>query len=270
MKDEKYQPLKVTVKLRSQVMIDRWQPLDGILGATVIEDPELRERKRQAARYHFYKVNCEKWGRAETDEWYTSHVDHKTGKLKYGYIPQPIWNGHSLPLATWGHGVEHMLWVYRSSRAFPVGEYERDVVHFTKRLDWLAAQDLVKPVDRKINIGKGEFVAKYLPYQTLAVDALEWYVCGLRDEIEAILDVIYSIGKKRRRGYGFVKQWCVEPVERDLSVFTPDGELMRPVPAELLERMDVTGDFEYSFCTFRPPYWKTQFAARCAVGGYRE
>lgn len=257
-----YQPLRVVATLRSQVMLERWPCLDGILGATVAEDPELRDRARAARRYSFYLENCRKHGRAATDEWYANSP-------KYGAIPDPVWSGHFLPLDVFGHGVEHALWVYCASAARPVGAFEMDTVHFTKRIDWLAAADYVRPADKNINVGKGEFTAKYIPYQTIAVEALEWRVRGLREEVQAILDVTYSIAKKRRRGYGFIQQWTVEPVELDESVFDRDGNLTRPVPAELLERLDIAGDFDYEYTTYRPPYWRTDYAARCAVRGQR-
>lgn len=257
-----YQPLRVIATLRSQIMLERWPCLDGILGATVAEDPDLRERARAARQHHFYRINCAKYGRAATDEWYANSP-------KYGAVPPPVWNGHFLPLDVFGHGIEHALWVYCASAAAPVGEFEMDTVHFTKRIDWLAAGDYVRPADKKINVGKGEFTAKYVPFQTVAVDALEWRVRGLADEVQAILDVTFSIAKKRRRGYGFVQRWTVEPVEVDESVFAAGGCLVRPVPAKLLELMNISGDFQYEYTTYRPPYWKTEFADRCATRGRR-
>lgn len=261
--DNAYEPLRVVATLRSAIMLDRWLPLDGILGATAIDDPDIRERARAARQHHFYQLNCRKYGREETDKWYHDSP-------KYGRIPPPVWHGHFLPLAVFGHGLEHGLWCYCSSYAAPVGEYEMDTVHLTKRIDWLAAHDYVRATDRKINVGKGEFLVKYMPYETIVVQALEWRVFGLRDEIQDILNVTFSIGKKRRRGYGFVQRWDVQPVNDEESVFTTAGELARPVPADLLEQMNVTGDFEHEFTTFRPPYWQTKYAAKCAVRGKRK
>jgi CRISPR type IV-associated protein Csf3 len=258
-----YEPLRVVAELRSQVMVERWPMLDAVMAATVIDDGQSRERARQARRYYFYLKNCRKHGRQETDDWYRKSE-------KYGYIPEPVWNGHFLPLGVFGHGLEHGVWTYRCSTATPVGDYELDTVHFTKRIDWLGAVDYVQAADRKINIGKGAFVSQYIPYQTVAVEALEWHIFGVAEEVGAILDAALSIGKKRRRGYGVIKRWHIEQAADDESVFTRDGYLARPVPVDLLDEMHITGDFEKEFCGFRPPYWQYKNIRTCAVRGRRQ
>jgi len=247
---KEYEALVVRAELMAPVIFDRWQPLDGILAAAIIEDPELRQVSRRRRTYRrVMKDHGEEAARRYFEERGWALPSGKT---------------HFVPLAVWGHGGEHGLWVYCSSWAIP-GEYERDVVHFTKRVNFEQVERWVRPQRKRVYTAKKEFASKYLPFQTVVTESLTWYVKGLRKEIEEALGTVRSIGKKRRRGYGVVRRWRVEAREEDWSVFGPGGALMRPVPGELLERMGVEGEFEYAFTTYRPPYWEGRWVARCAV-----
>jgi len=249
-----YEALVVQAELMAPVMFDHWQPLDGILAATVIEDPELRQRSRQARTYR--RVRSEH-GTEAAEEYF---------RERGWELPE---HEHFLPLDVWGHGQGHALWVYCSSWAIP-GEYERDLVHFTRRINFEQVERYVRPRDTRIYTAKSEFAAKYIPFQTVVTDALTWHVVGIKEELEEALALVRSIGKKRRRGYGVVRRWTVtEEADGQARAVFADGMLARPVPARLLELMDIEGEFEYSFTTYRPPYWAARWATRCAVAGRR-
>ena len=250
MSGDSYENLVVRADLMSPVILDRWLMLDGILAAAVIEDPDHRQRSRY---YRNYRRMVKRHGLEET---------RRIFKEKGWEIP--VAGGHFLPLAVWGHGHKHGLWVYCSSWAIP-GEYEHDLVHFSRRLNFEQVDQWVEPRQKRVYTGKGEFAAKWMPFQTMVTEYLTWYVRGLRDEIESVLVNVHSIAKKRRRGYGVVRQWTVEESENDYSVFGPGGKLMRPVPARLLETLGVQGEFEYALTTYRPPYWDARYVARCAI-----
>jgi len=252
--DDYYESLIVRAELMSPVALDRWQPLDGILGATIIEDPELRQRDRLVRRW---RRGVRKYGRAGTLRYF-----HEQG----WEVPDRL---HFMPLAVWGHGENHSLWVYRSSWAIP-GEYEHDLVHLAKRVDFEQVDRYVKTRHKRVYTAKGEFASKYIPLQTVVTDALTWYVRGNYDDLQEMLPLVRSIAKKRRRGYGLVRRWTVERTEHDLSVFSPDGALMRPVPINLLNKLGINGEFQREFTTYRPPYWDGRYATLCAVSGTRE
>ncbi|RMG91201.1 MAG: hypothetical protein D6706_18455 [Chloroflexi bacterium] len=246
-----YQALRVTAELMAPVILDRRQPLDGILAATRIEDPELRRRDREFRRF---KRNVERFGYENAVAWWKQH----------GWeVPEDC---HFLPLAVFGHGHEHGLWVYCSSFAI-LDEYERGLTHFHKRLDWELAGQWVEPSHKRIQTGKGEFKNQRVPLMYQAVNTVTWYVKGNYNEIVETLNQTYELFKKRNRGYGQVRSWQVEQIEHDRSVFSEDGEIMRPVPARLLESMGIEGNFVYEYTTYRPPYWQPRYATRCAVGG---
>jgi hypothetical protein len=249
-----YTPLKITATLMAPVIFDRWQPLDGILGAAIIEDPELRQRSR---RHRTYSRILRDRGLEAVE----AHFARKDW-------PLPPQRAHFLPLAVWGHGQVHGLWVYCSSWAIPSEQHERDLVHFARRVNFEQVDRYVKPQKKRIYTAKGEFSAKYIPFQTISTTTLAWYVLGIEDEINEILPLIRSIGKKRRRGYGTIRRWTVDPIPTDKSIFSGEA-LMRPIPIDLLDRLNIAGDFQHAYTTYRPPYWKPQFAARCAISGQR-
>lgn len=254
-----YQNLVVRAELSAPVILDHWQPLDGILAAAIIEDPELRERSRAARRYARFRQFADRNG-----------YDHELAiyRARFGADPDPVWGGHFLPLDLWGHGHMHAVWVYASSYAQP-DSYELDTVAFTKRVDFQAAADwLPRPTkSQKIQTGKGEFKPLYLEYQLTVTDAITWYVRGIADEIEPALSLIRSIGQKRRRGYGTVRHWSVAAADEDSSVLTAAGQIMRPIPLSLLAKLGYTGDPQTAYTTYRAPYHNPTWATSCAVSG---
>ncbi len=251
-----YVPLRVTARLMAPVIIDRQMPLDGLLGAIIITDPEFRRKDREARR----------WRRAVAKY---GVEDSKRFFREQGWpIPAPG-HEHFVPLAVWGHGKGHGVWVYCSSWAMPGDDAEQGTVFFNKRLDIKAMTDWIEPRRTRIETGKGELKNAHVPFLYTVTETLTWYALGLKTEIERLLDLTYAIGKKRARGFGEVRAWEVEQIEADSSVFDPDGNLMRPIPAMLLEEMNVRGEFKYSYTTYRPPYWEPRWVAKCAVAGKR-
>jgi hypothetical protein len=248
-----YESLKVTAFLNNPVILDRNQPLDGILSAAIIESPVLRKKYFNEVRR--FKRNVEKYGRADAEAFW---------REKGWEIPQE----HFLPLAVWGHGGDHGLWVYCSSWAL-YDEQARGIVHFNHHFDAeLAERVLASPArSRKIQTGKGEFKSEHIPFQYRVMEMMTWFVEGDAGAIREVLAGVRAIAKKRNRGFGSVRRWTVEPLDEACAVFTLQGILMRPVPVDLLNRLNVVGEFEYAFTTYRPPYWDGRYVARCAVAG---
>ena len=252
-----YIPLVVRASLMAPVIFDRPQPLDGIIAAAVIENPVLRERSRHA---RFWRRLIGDRGRDGARAYFQSK----------GW-PIPANDGHFVPLAVWGHGVISGMWVYASSWAMFEGEHERALVHFNKRLNTLQVLDLMDPsaMPRRVYTGKGEFKNIRLVFEATSVDTLVWHLCGDLDALQDILPLVHSVGKKRRRGYGVVRRWTITPEDTDRSVFDESGNLMRPVPVDLLRAMRVKGEFEVAYTSYRAPYWDPRYATRCAVSGRR-
>jgi hypothetical protein len=248
-----YLPLKVAVHLMSPIILDRNQPLDGILGALIIVQPDARQRDRENRR----------WLRAVRKYGYANSVEYF--EARGWHIPDGP--AHFVPLGTWGHGQAHGLWVYCASWAMPAGEVEIATTHFNKKIDGLLFSDWVEG-DFKVDPAKGRTKAEHIPFLYSVCDVLEWHCYGLKEEITRLLDFAESIGKKRMRGFGNVREWTVEVEESNRSVWNGDM-LMRPVPIELLSQVGITGVFEKRFTTYRPPYWDGRYVAQCAVCGRR-
>jgi len=242
------EPLLVTAWLRDPIILDRNQPLDGILAATIIETPELREKDRH---YRHFRRNVGKYGEASARAYWAS---------KGWELPA---HPYFIPLKVWGMGHGHGLWVYCSSWATVQGE--SGVTYFNSHFDIELAERF--HLRGKVSTGKGELKSEHIPLQYTVTEKLSWYVLGWKEEIEKILSVTYALAKKRNRGYGGVRKWTVESVEEDMSVIAPDGQIMRPIPLTLLEKMNLRGNFQLAWTTYRPPYWDGRYVARCAVGG---
>lgn len=251
-----YEPLKVVAELMSPIILDRQMPLDGLLGALIIGDPEFRRSDRENRRW---RRAVAKYGRRDSERYFAER----------GWMI-PDTPAHFIPLAVWGHGQQHGFWVYCSSWAIPEAGIPQGVAYFNKRLSVRQMTEWIEPGRTRIHPGKGEFKSEHIPFLYSVTPTLTWYVCGMRADIEQLLSVAFSVAKKRARGFGNVRQWHVEPMQSDCSVFSPRGELMRPIPLKLLEAQNITGDFQHQFTAYRPPYWTGRYVDLCAVAGTRD
>lgn len=250
-----YEPLEITCHLRQPVILSYPMPLDGIVQAEIITNIDQRELSR---RRRFWRRCVQDRGEDGARAYFAERGFEVPGD-----------GGHFGPFAVWGHGRAHGLWVYASSFA-QIEDGQRGSTYFTKRLnvsqilDWVTIRE-----GMRLETNKGEFKSEYIIVETTVTDCLRWYVNADRLRLEGILHGIYSIGKKRRRGFGEVRKWDINPVPRDYSIFNVDGYLMRAVPARLLEKLGITGDFAYQYTTYRPPYHSPRYAEKCAVSGKR-
>ena len=244
-----YESLVVRAQLAAPVALDRWEPLDGLLGWAVAFFPDLREESR--LRRHALRL-----------------AQNEGRRPDYGRI------GNFIPLSIWGHGLIPGRWVYCSSYALPEGEVSWDTVYWNKRFDSEAAARWLDPEARKqkVNSRSGPLRAYHMPLPVRSPAALVWHVYGDRHRLRNLCARLMAIGKKRAYGYGKVISWSVESEDdgQDRSVFGPEGALMRPVPADLLEAAGVEGQFEYGYFSYRAPYWDSRYFDRCAVLGRAE
>ena len=250
-------PGVVRAEFASGVAVDQFFTLDGLLGSLIIRTPEYREADRMRRRYARY---VEDRGR----EWALDEFERK------GWQVPAAGARHFLPLAVWGHGLSHRLWVYASSAAAPDDPWEFDTVYWTRRTDSAQVVDFVDEEDlpARIETGKGPYKAFHQALPLIVTAGLTWHVCGDLAKIEGLLNEAPYIGKKRSQGYGRVKRWVVEAETLDCSVWRGD-DLMRPVPAALLNLAGVEGEFDYGYYGFRPPYHDARNLTLCAVRGRR-
>lgn len=250
---EAYQPLKITAEMMAPVIINHYMPLDAILASLIISYPGFKQRFRE---YRRWQRSVDKYGKSQA----------------YAFFKKQGWEvpnrpSHFLPLAVYGHGQEHNLWVYSASRALGVEAQPIGMTHFNKRLEVTQLLDWLEPDGIKVQTGKGEYKSEHIPMIYTVAPAITWHVNGVKSEIEEMLGFMQALAKKRNRGYGLVGKWKVEAEEKDCSIFDANGELQRPVPQKLLEILKVAGGFKYAFTTYRPPYSDGRWVAKCAVSG---
>lgn len=182
--------LRITVSLRTNIICDRWLPLDGILlyqkcrdvygpeqatlpGGAEIEYPTLPLERRGNGNAWYYACS---W--AQPQPWWVAEG-------------QDYWN-----------------------KRFDV-QYSGMVDFGTRR--------------GRVITEKGHYKAYHMPVFYYVADTIEWYCVGNRDEIEYLLSTCTHIGKKTAQGWGRVSRWCVEPWYEDWSE-RRDGMLTRGLP----------------------------------------
>lgn len=190
--------LRITARLRTGVICDRWIPLDGIL---------LSQACREA------------WGPQEA-------------ALPGGQMLD--WP--ELPLAI--RNADSELWYYACSWAQPQPWWIAEGAdYWNKRFDAGFAQyvDFGKRRGR-VEIEKGRYKAYHMPVFYFVGFKIEWYCVGDKSGVESLLSTVTHIGKKAAQGWGRVSEWFVEDWHEDWSE-RRDGQLTRGVPVALDEAL---------------------------------
>lgn len=192
--------LKVTARLRSNIICDRWIPLDGII---------LSQACREA------------WGPQDAAlpggqmlEWPSLPLEIRQADTPFWYYacswaqPQPWWVQE---------GKDH--W----NKRFDVGFAE--MVDFGKR-------------QGRVIIEKGRYKAYHMPIFYYVADMIEWYCVGNGTEIKRLLSTCAYIGKKSAQGWGRVAEWHVEVWSEDWSE-RRDERLTRGLPVAAMSAIDM-------------------------------
>lgn len=137
-------------------------------------------------------------------------------------------------------------WACSAAHFDPVREY---LTHWHKRfrVEQEHYLDLSGRKSGRIDTSSGLHKNYRIPLPIVLVDRVEWYAFGNRREVAKLLRMVEWIGKKRSQGYGRVAQWIVEPWPHDWSLYGPDGEPTRAIPAQENRADDWQG--------IRPPHW---------------
>lgn len=82
-----------------------------------------------------------------------------------------------------------------------------------------------------MHLSLGHMKAYNLAFPTVFTREVVWYAHGDADQIRALLSTyVPALGKKRHQGNGTVREWIVEPIDRDRSIVDPAGNLARRMP----------------------------------------
>ena len=226
-----FEPLKVTARLRSNVICDQFLPLDGLL-------------------------------------WYQAHrlaLGPEQATLPGGN-PGGERKMH-MPLKMINPGTPD--WYFACSWARPSQWWAaEDTDHWNKRFDSAFVELLDFGQRRgKVIIEQGKYKAYHMPVFYKVARQVHWYCVGDKIEIEALLSTMTNIGKKTSQGWGRVT-WTVESWHSDWSVWH-DGELMRGVPqADALALIKERGGlvpFDVVNYGLRPSYYRRENQRMLAV-----
>lgn len=141
-------------------------------------------------------------------------------------------------------------------------QYEQHIEYWNKRPDFTSGTN-GKYLDAKgkIDTAAGALKAYHFPQIIRTVSDIEFYGVGTIAKIKDLLSYIPAIGKKPAAGWGMVREWAVEPFEKDWST---DGKygLMRPMP---VEEYSLKTSYRVMDCAVRPPYWKNINMELCYI-----
>ena len=136
---------------------------------------------------------------------------------------------------------------------------------FRKR--WQPGTDSPEPEwgkrKQKWNTSEGGEKAYDLPLYLRSIDSITWYAVGNVEGVLSLVESCSGIGNKRSIGNGQITRWTIESTANDWHLFGKNGELMRPIPCELLP--DNLSDFTVRDWGWRPPAWLLSNKSRCAM-----
>lgn len=147
-------------------------------------------------------------------------------------------------------------WVWAATCARPDPGAVEETRWWNKRFDTMEAERIVAKLPANTDVGRTK--AEHVPLTVTVTARLTWHAIGDPAEIERLLGLVPSVGKKRAQGEGHVLSWQVDDLgEPDLAsiVWAEDGHPGRPLPARAapllgLDAPDTIGH------QYRPPYWR--------------
>jgi CRISPR type IV-associated protein Csf3 len=121
--------------------------------------------------------------------------------------------------------------------SFSSGRLERREHRFINRRFPIAeAQERGNTKLKTVNITTGPGKSYRIPLENghIEQDTLTWWCIGDRTEIEALLQLVSYVGKKRSVGLGRVREWVVEQTDPwgDGFPVVLDGLPLRPLPLD--------------------------------------
>ena len=141
--------------------------------------------------------------------------------------------------------------IWKASAGFVVGVESVDTWHkrwedrYEEYVDFKGRKE-------KINIGSGYFKSYAMPLRIISTPKMVFFAVGDKEEIERLLKkYLIAVGKKRRIGYGLVKDVEVFEIDKDRSILMPGG-VAREIPVDYVEYYMPN---EIIVSTYKIPYW---------------
>lgn len=147
-------------------------------------------------------------------------------------------------------------WYYSCSFACWSKDTIQDSTFKVRSGDWIRHVDYLSENTKKVDISRGKFKNYHMKVFYRHASEIAWYmVCSDIEELKELLKVCFYIGKNGKDGWGFVKRWEIEEVEKDYSLLDENNNLMRLIPSD-------KGELLYGI---RPPYWNQKNIRQCKI-----
>jgi hypothetical protein len=168
-----------------------------------------------------------------------THPLHLDGPLSWGAYQQHITtHGHAslphmddehatdfaLPVAVW---TRDGTWGWACSRA----HYQPAGYTTTAMRRRPATEEMARYApDAKHHLSAGPMKARDIPLPATLVDEVTWYALAEPEQLEALLNRVWSLGRLGRHGHGRIREWTVTPAAdrdawRDRVMPHPDGTM---------------------------------------------
>lgn len=141
-------------------------------------------------------------------------------------------------------------------------QYGQTVEYWNKRPDFTNGRNCrYLEAKGKIDTSAGQLKAYHFPNIIRTISDIEFYGVGTIEKIRDLLSYMPAIGKKPSAGWGYVKEWIVEPFPEDWSTEGKYG-LMRPIP---IEEYNPKETYQIMEIPTIPPYWKRNQTKLCYI-----
>jgi hypothetical protein len=141
------------------------------------------------------------------------------------------------------------------------------VEHNNKRIDThKIASMLDVRFQKSLFVASGPYKMRHVPMRIRLVPRIVWFARGDRKGMNKLLKSICALGHKRDVGYGIVKAWTFERMEKDYSIFADcrgKPVLMKTIPFG--PHMENVTGFRREFRGCVPPFWHPENFMEAAV-----
>lgn len=160
-----------------------------------------------------------------------------------------------IPLKKTGEVYHSSVGIYKNPKLYKDTIYKR----FTDKETFHLSK---KQQKGRIKTNQGHFKDFMINLPILITDQITFYCNGDKNELKRLLGHLTHIGKKTSIGSGRIRNVHVCDVPEDYSFFK-DGQVMRPIPAEM--DIPIREGMRFEPQPYKSPYWDKNNVTMCIV-----